>query len=176
MKTWRQSAVTAGLGLLSLMSCPCAAQLDDSFYRAQEFSVDAFASGSLGEEMIDHLSGNTVEHNGRLGAGAGANYFFTRYFGVGGDAYSENTAYHFIDSASGYLSARLPLGESGVAPYVFGGGGHQFDEVAQTLGLAGAGIEFRFARHAGFFIDARYIFAERTDNYAVGRAGLRINF
>jgi len=147
-----------------------------AFYRADELSIDAFGSGSIGEQTIDHISGDRIQKNGRAGAGAGVNYFFTRYIGIGGDAYSENTAYHFIDSASGNLIGRLPIGDTGVAPYIFGGGGHEFDEVEQNFAQAGGGIEFRFAENLGFFVDARYVFADKTQGYGVGRAGLRLNF
>jgi hypothetical protein len=183
MKTLKRIMAMAAGGTLIVACCANAGDTTNSDesqpvspYRSQEFSIDGFASGSVGQTTIDHLSGSTVEHNGRLGAGGGLNFFFTRHIGIGGDAYSENTADHFIDSASGSLIARLPLGRTGVAPYIFGGGGHQFDEVAQSFGQAGAGIEFRFMRHAGLFIDARFVFADKTENYGVGRAGLRINF
>lgn len=147
------------------------------FYRAQELSIDAFGCGSINQQTINNISGKLVRQNGRLGAGGGLNYFFCRYIGVGGDAYSENTGAHdFIYSASGNLIGRLPIGDTGIAPYIFGGAGHQFDEVEQTFGQAGAGIEFRFAQHIGFFIDARYVFADKTENYGVGRAGLRLSF
>jgi hypothetical protein len=185
MKKWQQYVTAAAIGILGA-DCNIEAQdatinqqntaLGNPFYRAQEFSLDIFASGSLGEQTINHISGNRVEHNGRLGAGAGANYFFTRYIGVGGDAFTENTAHNFIDSASGNLIGRLPIADTGIAPYIFGGAGHQFDEVEQTFGQAGGGIEFRFAQHIGFFVDARYVFADRTENYGVGGAGLRLSF
>lgn len=149
---------------------------DSTFYRADELSLDAFGSGSIGQQTINHISGSRIERNGRAGAGAGANYFFTRFIGIGGDAYSENTAHNFVDSASGNLIGRLPIGNTGVAPYIFGGGGHQFDEIEQNFAQAGGGIEFRFAEHMGFFVDARYVFAAKTENYGVGRAGLRLSF
>ncbi|MGH7950385.1 MAG: outer membrane beta-barrel protein [Limisphaerales bacterium] len=148
----------------------------NSFYRAKEFSIDAFASGSLGQETLENASGARVEHNGRLGAGVGLNYYFTRYVGIGGDAYTENTAHNFIDSASGNVLLRLPIGDTGIAPYIFGGAGHQFDQVSQSFGQGGAGIEFRFMKHAGFIVEARYVFADKTDNYGVARAGIRLNF
>jgi hypothetical protein len=183
MKTFKRFMAVATIGTLSSTCCFHATDvlagdgsLSTSPYRAQELSIDGFGTGSIGQETIDNLSSNTVKQNGRLGAGGGLNYFLTRCIGIGGDAYTENTADHFIDSASGNLIARLPLGETGVAPYIFGGGGHQFDEVAQNFGQAGVGIELRFMEHAGIFIDARYVFADKTDNYGVGRAGLRINF
>ena len=87
-----------------------------------------------------------------------------------------NTTGPFIDSASGNLIARLPIGNTGLAPYIFGGGGYEFDTVHQGFGQVGGGLEFRFMEHAGVFIDARYVIADKTDNYGVGRAGLRINF
>jgi hypothetical protein len=148
----------------------------NDFYRDHEFSIDAFASGSLGEEIIDHISGDRIKRNGRLGAGAGLNIFFSRYVGIGGDAYSEDTSGRFVDYASGNLILRFPIINTGIAPYIFGGGGYQFDRVTQRLAQGGGGIEFRFAQHVGFFVDARYVFADKTDHYGVGRAGLRFNF
>jgi hypothetical protein len=192
MKKWQQYLTVAVFGTLGAVYCANAQDStttttttatsqqattsDTLFYRAQELSIDAFGSGSLSERTIAHISGNRINQNGRLGAGAGINYFFCRYVGVGGDAYTENTAHNFIDSASGNLIGRLPIGNTGIAPYIFGGAGHQFDEVEQTFGQAGAGIEFRFAQHIGFFVDARYVFPGKTDNYGVGRAGLRLSF
>jgi hypothetical protein len=148
----------------------------DQFYRADEFSVDAFASGSLGKQYIDDVSGDTLRHHGRLGAGLGANYFITRYIGLGGDVYSENTTGRFIDSASGNLIGRLPIGNTGLAPYIFGGAGHQFEQVQQTFGQAGTGVEIRITPNVGFFVDARYVFPDRTDGYGLARGGMRISF
>jgi len=71
---------------------------------------------------------------------------------------------------------RVPIFNTGIAPYVFGGAGHQFDLVQQTFGQAGGGIEFRFVRHIGLFVDARAVFPEKTKTYGEARAGLRISF
>ncbi|HSY75139.1 MAG TPA: hypothetical protein VK810_06695 [Dongiaceae bacterium] len=149
---------------------------NSDFYRANELSLDAFGMGSIGQQTIDHFSGDRVRHNGRAGAGLGVNYFFTRCIGIGGDAFTENTAHDFVDSASGNLIVRVPIADTGIAPYAFAGGGYQFDEVSQRFAQGGAGIEFRLCRHMGFFVDARYVFAGRTDDYGVGRAGLRMSF
>jgi hypothetical protein len=187
MKKWQQCMMAAILGSLgaayganaddsTITNSQPNTSADYSFYRTQELSIDLFGSGTLNEQTIDHISGDSVQHNGRLGLGAGANYFFTRYIGVGGDFYTENTEHIFVDSASGNLIGRLPIGDTGIAPYIFGGAGHEFYQVEQTFGQAGAGVEFRFAQHIGFFIDARYVFADRTDDYGVGRAGLRLSF
>ena len=63
----------------------------DQLYNANEFSLDLFGTVSVNQETINNISGNRVRHNGRLGAGAGLTYYATRYVGIGGDAYSENT-------------------------------------------------------------------------------------
>lgn len=100
------------------------------------------SSASLGKYTINHLSGSRVRHDTRLGAGLGLNYFFTRNIGIGGDAYSEDTTGAFVDSASASLILRLPLGQSGFAPYAFGGGGYQFDMAEVWFAQLGAGMEF----------------------------------
>lgn len=145
-------------------------------YRANELSFDMFASGSIGQQTINNITGDRLRHDGRLGAGLGLNYFFHRNVGIGGDVYSDDFNQHFVDSTSGNLILRFPISDSGVAPYLFGGGGHQFDRVDQDFGQVGAGLEFRFASHLGCFLDARYVLAEKTDNYGVARAGLRWSF
>jgi hypothetical protein len=148
----------------------------DDLYRANEVSVDVFGTGSLGKYTIEHLSNDHVRHDLRLGVGAGVNYFFTRNLGIGGDAYSENTSGAFIDDASGNLILRLPLGQSGLAPYVYGGGGGQFDRTHLTFAQAGAGLEYRFNPHIGAFLDARFVLPNETKYFGVGRAGLRFAF
>jgi hypothetical protein len=148
----------------------------NAIYQGNELSLDGFATGSDGSYTIDHLSSQRIRKNTQGGAGAGINYFITRYVGVGAEAYSENTTGTFIDNASGNLLLRLPLGESGFAPYVLGGGGQQFDAAKLTFGQAGAGMEYRFCHNLGVFVDARCVWPNETKYYSVGRAGLRFAF
>jgi hypothetical protein len=145
-------------------------------FRGNELSLDGFATGSDGSYTIDHISTQRIRKNTQGGAGVGLNYFFTRYVGIGADAYSENTTGTFIDNASGNLILRLPLGESGFAPYAFGGGGHQFNAAKLSFAQGGAGIEYRFCQHVGVFIDARCVWPNEAKYYGVGRAGLRFAF
>ena len=145
-------------------------------YRAKELSVDVFGTASLGKYSIEHISNNRIRHNTRLGAGLGLSYFITRNLGVGVEGYSENTSGPFIDSASANLTLRLPLGESGFAPYIFGGGGQQFDLAKLYFGQAGVGMEYRFTPHFGLFVDARGVMPNETKYYGVGRLGLRLAF
>jgi len=146
------------------------------YYQSSELSVDAFGTGSLGEYTLQHLSGPRVRQDVRFGVGAGINYFITRNIGIGADAYSENTTGAFIDSASASLILRLPLGQSGFAPYAFGGGGHQFEMAQLWFGQFGAGMEYRFTPNVGIFLDARGVLPNEAKYYGVARFGLRFAF
>ena len=145
-------------------------------YRANELSLDAFATGSLGKYTIDHLSGARIRENTDGGAGLGVSYFFTRNLGIGAEAYSENTTGEFIDSASANLTLRFPLGQGGLAPYIFGGGGHQFDMIQAWFGQAGGGLEYRFTPNFGLFTDARMVLPDKSSYYGVARLGVRFAF
>jgi hypothetical protein len=148
-------------------------------YRANELSLDVFGTAAIGEYTVEHLANqslNSVRQNTQFGVGAGVNYFATRYIGIGAEAYSQNITGIFIDSASANLLLRAPLGESGVAPYLMGGGGHQFDDSKYWFGQAGGGLEYRFLKHLGLFIDARVVWPNETKAYGVGRAGLNFSF
>jgi hypothetical protein len=148
----------------------------DDYYRSCELSMDAFGTASLGKYTLNHLSNARVRQNTRLGAGVGLSYFITRNIGIGAEAYSENTTGVFVDSASANLILRLPLSQSGFAPYVFGGGGHQFDRLKVWFGQAGVGMEYRFCPHVGVFVDARGVVPNETKYYGVARLGLRVAF
>jgi len=145
-------------------------------YTSKEITVDLFGSASIGQQTINNLSRERISHDARLGAGAGLSYFVTRNVGFGAEAYSENTGHSFIDNTSASLIGRLPLGQGGFAPYVFGGAGHQFDPIELNYLHAGGGLEYRFTRRLGAFIDARYVFTDGTKNYGLGRLGLRLGF
>jgi hypothetical protein len=169
-------AATAVLGQDSITNSQSSHFDQSNLYRANELSLDGFGSASIGKYTLDHLSGDRVRHNTRLGAGAGIDYFITRNVGIGAEAYSENTTGSFIDSASANLTLRLPLGQSGFAPYIFGGGGRNFDEVKTWFGQAGAGVEYRFTPHIGIFLDARGAVPNETKYYGVARLGMRFAF
>ncbi len=145
-------------------------------YTARETTFDVFGSASIGQQTINNLSRQRISHDARLGAGAGVNYFATRHLGFGAEAYSENTGHSFLDNASASLIGRLPLGHTGLAPYAYGGGGRQFDPIELNYLHAGGGLEYRFTRRLGAFVDARYVFTDGTKNYGLGRAGLRFGF
>jgi len=179
MSIHKRCIVLASIGIVGVTGLAGVARAENAgvpLYPNQEVSLDLFGSVSVGQQTIDSLSGTRVTKDGRLGTGVGLNYFFCRFVGLMGEAYTENTAHDFVDSASLNLVGRLPLGNSGIAPYIYGGGGHQFDNVEQNVANVGAGVEFRFRGHWGIFLDGRYVLAHRTDNYGVGRAGVRFSF
>jgi hypothetical protein len=148
----------------------------EPLYRDTELSFDGFGALALDKQDINHISGDRIRRNSQFAAGAGVNLFFSKMVGIGADAWSENTTGRFIDNVSGSLIVRFPIGGTPLAPYVFGGGGYEFESVSQGFGQFGGGVEIRFNPHVGFFVDARYIVAARTDDWGLGRAGLRLSF
>jgi hypothetical protein len=148
----------------------------DWLFHPNEFTLDLFGSVSIGQETIDNISGDRVKDDGRLGLGLGANYFFHRFLGIGADAYSENAGHSFVDNTSGNLIFRIPFDKIHLAPYAYGGAGYQFDPSGLWFGQAGAGLEVRFTKTIGIFTDARYVFTDGTENFGVGRLGLRLGF
>lgn len=147
---------------------------NDHFYHAQEISVDMFGVGLLHES--DFNNGVRARHNLRYGGGAGLNLFFTRFIGIGADADSITFHHSFVDTATGNLILRLPIPGTGIAPYIFGGAGYQFQGIDQIIGGGGVGLEFRIVPHFSFFVDARYMAAAKTDDFGIGRAGVRLSF
>jgi hypothetical protein len=156
------------------------APADDSWghyghlYHAQEVSVDMYGVGLLHES--DFNNGDRARHNLRYGGGAGINLFFTRFIGIGADADSITFHHSFVDTATGNLIFRIPIPGTGLAPYIFGGAGFQFQGIDQIIGGGGAGLEWRIVPHFSIFVDARYMAAVKTDDFGIGRAGVRLSF
>jgi hypothetical protein len=150
--------------------------ISDQIFRANEFSIDAFGMGSLTHSQLEDHAHHFIRHDSRIGAGVGINYFFTRYLGIGGDAYTEDTQHSFVDSASANLILRIPIDCIHLAPYVFGGGGYQWDWSETWFEQAGVGLEFRFTKNFGIFTDGRYVWNNDTEDIAVGRLGFRFAF
>jgi hypothetical protein len=181
MNKIKSNVVSIGITALLLAAGPTVGQADDQtnfgeLYRAQETSLDLFASGSVRQESIEQPSGFRTRDDLELGAGVGLNHFFTRNFGLGGEVYSENTTGSFIDNASINFIGRLPLGESGFAPYAFGGLGRQFDPIELSFAQVGAGMEYRFTPEVGVFSDVRYVLTDGAADHGLIRVGLRLTF
>ncbi len=146
----------------------------EHMFHAGEFSVDLFGVGYL--HASDFNNGARARHNLKFGGGAGVNFFLTKYLGVGGDFGSVTFRNSFVDTVTGSLIFRFPIGDTGLAPYLFAGAGYQFQGIDQIIGGGGAGVEFRLCPHFGIFVDGRYFAAVRTEDFGEGRAGVRLSF
>jgi hypothetical protein len=145
-------------------------------YTANELSLDFFGSYLAGQRRIEDLFKTNIRH-GFWGGGVGVNYFFTRNLGIGGDIdIPDDGGGNFVNNINGSLIARLPIGNSGLAPYLFGGGGRQTDPAWEWSGHAGVGMEYRFNPVTGIFADARYTWVKHTSDEILFRAGVRFVF
>jgi hypothetical protein len=106
----------------------------------------------------------------------GLNYFPDPYIGIGGDINMPANGGHLVDNIYGQLIGRIPIANSGVAPYIFGGGGRTTWPAWNWEGHAGVGLEYRFNPALGIFSDARYTWVKNTPDELLIRAGLRVVF
>ena len=147
-------------------------------FTAQELSLDLFGSYMNPEGRFNKLFETNIRH-GYWGGGAGLNYFITREFGIGTDFnVSSKPSGNLVDDWVGNLYLRMPLGNSGLAPYVFGGGGRAFSPVYDWVYGGGVGLEFRFNPTTGIFGDARFLWSNKSTDLdrLLIRAGLRLVF
>ncbi len=157
-------------------SNPPSAPTSTSLFKAKELTLDLYGNYTVAEPRgITHLFDTNARH-GKLGAGLGATYWFTRNFGAGLDATIPdpgNLHGLLFDQVSLSFTTRLPLGH--VAPYALAGIGRNF---ASSLcsAHAGLGLEWRLAPSAGIFADARYVFASHEMDSLMVRTGVRFVF
>ncbi len=144
-------------------------------FTAGELSLDLAGSYIAAEEKFTHLFQTSIR-DGHWGGEAGLNYFFLREIGIGADVNMSDNGGKLVDEVLGSLILRLPIGSSGFAPYIFGGGGRGVEPAWQWLYDGGVGAEYRFNPVTGLFIDGRYIWAEKTSDALLLRAGLRLTF
>ena len=114
-----------------------------------------------------------------VGGGVGINYFFTRYIGIGADTNVFDGGANGVWNSTGSIIARFPveLGGLCLAPYVFGGGGIQYDGAKAGTLHAGGGLEFRIVPEKfGIYAEGRYTWATVTDDSAQARVGVRLVF
>ena len=146
-------------------------------YKANELNVEFFAMGTLGRSSVSDIAPDDIERDGNFGPGFGLSYFPHRLIGLQGEAYSDSSrGSYFIDAAGVHFIGRLPMGPMGLAPYLLGGTGRQFDPGPQWTWDAGLGIEWRFQRHTGVFSDARYVWADKSADFGFMRLGIKVGF
>lgn len=148
-------------------------------YSSGEVSLDLFASYINPEGLFGDLFESDIRR-GFWGGGAGLNYFFTRLVGVGADfnISSKPDDLNLADQATGDVLFRLPLGNSGLAPYVIASGGRAMSPRYDWVYGGGVGVEWRFNSNSGIFSDARFLWADQTtaDDRLLIRAGVRVLF
>jgi hypothetical protein len=148
-------------------------------YNAQELSLDLFASYINPEGNFGDLFDTSIRE-GYWGGGVGLNYFVTGGFGLGADfnMSSKPEEFDLVDQATGNVILRLPLGNSGIAPYLIGSGGRGFSPQDMWVYGGGVGLEARFNLTTGVFSDARFFWNDKDTDYnrLLIRAGLRLAF
>ncbi len=161
-----------------------------------EWTIDLFGTYAFTESTNERILGDHA-----FGGGLAVNRFFTRNFGLGIEGQALRTQRYSKDTvgeAALNLFYRMPLGESGWAPYVYIGGGAIFnadssndngrhhkhhddftDNTDDTLleGHAGAGVEYRITRNFGVFTDGRWTVVDGAkNNFPSVRTGVRFAF
>jgi hypothetical protein len=173
---------------------------DTQLYHPMELSLDLFGTYVNPEGKFNDLFDSDIDH-GSWGGGAGLNFFFTKMFGIGTDfSVSENqggfrtigdrdngapTFFYGrqgdswgVDYWVGNLIVRFPIGNTGLAPYIYGGGGRGMYPTWDWVYGGGVGLEMRFTPGIGIFSDARFLWGHDStylDTLTI-RAGLRIAF
>lgn len=139
--------------------------MEDKF-KAPDFTLDMFGTWA----NKDRFGAN----DDNFGGGLGLTFYFIRFLGISADSYIEEWKWPYRASAS--LVARIPVGQSGLAPYGFGGGGRQWKYVPQYSAHAGAGLQLKLNPHTALFGDWRRVFPETTDDHHLVRFGLNVGF
>jgi hypothetical protein len=149
-------------------------QVDETYFRANEWSADVFGSYS---DIINRPGGRKFYRSG-FGGGVGGNYFFTRNFGFGLEGEGWDGNHGGVGAVEGNFIARWPFEEMHLAPYAFIGGGYDFGDIGAFKGNAGLGVEYRFTPHIGIFADGRFVLVEKgsVNNYDMARLGVRYAF
>ena len=165
------------------------------FFRKGEVQIQAFGAYATGDRPaktiilpramgggddgdsreIKEEVGDKAIMNHAFGAGVAANYFLTRYFGIGAEGiWLDGNRDTWV--AMGNFIARYPIeGRIGVAPYLIVGGGGQFDYNERMVAAMGGGVETRFTPNFGAFADARWLFNGK-ENIGLVRFGFSLSF
>ena len=144
-------------------------------YRANEFSLDAFAAVAGDSRRHDSDFGDH-HRDARGGGGGGLEYFFCRYIGIEAESFALANDHNTMSAVGGNLVLRLPIAQTGFSPYIFGGGGDEFTYRTESYEDAGAGLEFRFSRMFSIFGDGRFADPRHSRNYGMGRLGVKFTF
>jgi len=143
--------------------------VDNCKFRDSELQLDLFGLGAFYKQ-------------GRpgWGGGAGINYFFARYFGLGVEQNlfgrdSEGSKGYTQWGTFGNVFLRYPICSWNLAPYAVVGGGVVYGRKTIGGGSVGGGLEYRITDNIGIFGDARWLYTEE-DNAVMARTGIKLAF
>ncbi|MDB6175623.1 MAG: hypothetical protein JWL59_4934 [Chthoniobacteraceae bacterium] len=146
------------------------APLPEPCFRDTEFQFDTFGS------FTDN-SHHSIYRDG-WGGGVSLNVFFARYFGLSAEGNVYDGGANGVWNPDARLIVRYPI-EGGAfcwAPYIFGGGGAQFDGTSSGSWHVGSGAEWRVTREFGIFYEGRYTWTAQSNDAAQYRLGVRFTF
>ena len=150
---------------LSLVPAPTTA----SCFNSTELQLDGFAVA------------NFTDNKAHYGGGVGLNYYFTPFFGLGGDIYWSKISGSVDHNMSASALFRIPIEPWCSALYGFGGGGLHSDSSNVGTVHVGIGFEWRPVGPDGvaIFSDVRYTWADEdkgVEDAPQVRLGLRAIF
>ena len=172
MKSNYKWAIVALFAVVLASFVAFGADTNTNRYSANEFSVATF--GTYQVSGVKPASGD-------YGAGIETTYFVTRSLGASlATSKNEVNRGAFFQNLSIAPVIRFPIKNSGLAPYIFGGLGFDFEKSNDRYYFAGAGLGYKFTRHVGAFADGQYVWRASLrgvpDDSALVRAGLRWTF
>jgi hypothetical protein len=177
MKTNYSLVIAAAAILITAKSTQAQSSWNERF-RYEHDGIDVFPSGQASVDLFGTYADRDRfgRDRDRGGGGAGLNYFFNRYMGIGADSYLEEWRWPYRANGSAILRLPLQGRAAGLAPYGIAGGGREFKYAPQYTGHVGGGMEFKLNPYTGIFADARRVFPDKTGDYTLVRAGLRFGF
>jgi hypothetical protein len=144
--------------------------VDTCRFKNNEWQLDLFGSGAFYQQGQPFWGG-----------GAGLNYFFLKYFGLGVEqtlAGREQSSTEWGTFGNVYL--RYPICSWNIAPYAVAGLGAVYADGREgTLaGTVGGGLEYRVTDNIGIFTDARWLYNTNNGNSGavLARTGIRFAF
>lgn len=162
-------ALIVAIAASAIPSHAATAKTEETAFNANEFSLSLYGNAEINTAA-------RVKEAVSVGAGVGADYFFTKGFGFGVRAQLSDYSHSVIDQSSARLIARAPLWDS-IAPYGYCEGGFNF-ETDRVFAGAGGGIELRLKKWINSDVATFAELGLRTDTrgYATGEAfaGLKI--
>jgi opacity protein-like surface antigen len=139
-------------------------------FKNNELQLDLFGSGAF------YQQGQPL-----WGGGAGLNYFFLKYVGLGVEQTLAGRSNGGTEWGTfGNFFLRYPICSWNIAPYALAGLGAVYSngQKGTLAGTVGAGLEYRVTDNIGIFTDARWLY--NTDNGNSGavlaRTGVRFAF